>query len=612
MRIELTVIEDLGIKLYGKLPPVISEIVANAWDADAKKITISIPEGEIDSNSVLQIEDDGMGMTYDDIKDKYLRIGRKKREEEKTDQTPGGRSMMGSKGIGKLSVFGVSKVVEVHTTANHRLNSFRMDIVDILKEARTSGIYHPEELESDKKVEQEHGTMILLSNLKRSTSIPVDSVRRNVAKHFSVIGDDFQVIINNKPITSADKYNRDNMAELWEFDDEVIDEKHPNWKVNGWIGTTANPLEENERGVVIMARGKLLQTPTTFDTKVGSKFSYSYMIGEINAEFLDDKEDLIATNRQSLIWESAQGDALKAWGNENLKRIADQWAAKRKAARERVIRDDPEFKNWLDSLERAERRIADRVIGVITSSETISDERRKDLARFMMESFDHKVFHEMVGELGDNPDPVKVLEVFHEWDVIEAREILRMVKGRMSTIGELQKLIDTNAKEVPTIHNFFKDWPWILEPTWTRWQDEVRYSKLLHKKFPDDKLDESDRRIDFVCIGVGDTINVIELKRPGYSVKSKDFDQLIDYQEFVRENLGTDRSRGYNDVAAYIVAGKMQTDRVTSRRKKDSENSRVYVKRYEDLIVTARQLHAEFEERLDEFEKARKRDRKKS
>ena len=35
MKIELTAIEDLGIKLYGKLPPVISEIVANSWDADA-------------------------------------------------------------------------------------------------------------------------------------------------------------------------------------------------------------------------------------------------------------------------------------------------------------------------------------------------------------------------------------------------------------------------------------------------------------------------------------------------------------------------------------------------------------------------------------------------
>ena len=43
IKIELPVIEDLGIKLHGKLPPVISEMVANSWDADAKRVEITLP-----------------------------------------------------------------------------------------------------------------------------------------------------------------------------------------------------------------------------------------------------------------------------------------------------------------------------------------------------------------------------------------------------------------------------------------------------------------------------------------------------------------------------------------------------------------------------------------
>ena len=46
-------------------------------------------------------------------------------------------------------------------------------------------------------------------------------------------------------------------------------------------------------------------------------------------------------------------------------------------------------------------------------------------------------------------------------------------------------------------------------------EDEVWYSELLRKEFPEAKLEERNRQIDFVCIGVGDTVRVIELKRPG-------------------------------------------------------------------------------------------------
>ena len=40
MSISLNALEHLGINLYSNVPAVLSEIVANAWDADAKKVSI--------------------------------------------------------------------------------------------------------------------------------------------------------------------------------------------------------------------------------------------------------------------------------------------------------------------------------------------------------------------------------------------------------------------------------------------------------------------------------------------------------------------------------------------------------------------------------------------
>ena len=603
MKIELAVIEDLGIKLYTQIPPALSEIIANSWDADSPKVEVRIPVGPIRPGSEIVIEDRGIGMTYEQIQEKYLRIGRKRREEE-SQVTRLKRRVMGSKGIGKLSGFGVARVVQVDTVQNHKLSSFEMKLDDILADARTKGTYEPKVLAYDKKVKKESGTTVRLKDLKRATPIDIESVRRNIARFFAVLGRKFHVLVNGTEVTPNEKFKEEKFVRHWDID-EAVDQDHPSWVVTGRISATADPLDEKDRGVVVMARGKLVQLNTFFDVKVGEKYTYSYLVGRLDAEFLDQKEDLISTNRQSILWDSPQGLALTTWGQKRLRQISEQLNTERREKRESVIREDPAFKDWLKKLDKPEAAIANKVIGIITSNEVISDDRRKELASFMKESFEQKAFKDLVANMGPDPENVKLLEMFETWDVIEAREILRLVKGRIEVIERFEKLVKTNAREVPTMHDYFKKWPWILDPTWTRWQDEVWYSDLLRQHFPEAKLQERNRRVDFVCIGVGDTVHVIELKRPGHRVNSEDIDQLIDYTTFVKERLGTDKTRGYRDAAGYIVAGERSNDRVTTEKIKLIENKRMYVRRYDDLVVTARNLHAEFEEKLEEFEKSR-------
>ena len=42
MRLSLNVLNHLGIYLYSNTAAVLSEVVANAWDADAENVTITI------------------------------------------------------------------------------------------------------------------------------------------------------------------------------------------------------------------------------------------------------------------------------------------------------------------------------------------------------------------------------------------------------------------------------------------------------------------------------------------------------------------------------------------------------------------------------------------
>lgn len=64
MSLSLNVLNHLGINLYSNIPAVLSEIVANSWDADAENVKIFI---ETDKIIIL---DDGSGMDEKDINEK--------------------------------------------------------------------------------------------------------------------------------------------------------------------------------------------------------------------------------------------------------------------------------------------------------------------------------------------------------------------------------------------------------------------------------------------------------------------------------------------------------------------------------------------------------------
>ena len=72
---DIHTIDNLGVKLYSTIPPMIAELVSNAWDADAKNVWLYFSDGE----KTIKIVDDGRGMSFDELNDQFLRVGRNRR-----------------------------------------------------------------------------------------------------------------------------------------------------------------------------------------------------------------------------------------------------------------------------------------------------------------------------------------------------------------------------------------------------------------------------------------------------------------------------------------------------------------------------------------------------
>lgn len=626
MLFDISTIKHLGLQMYSTLPPVIGELVANAWDADAELVEITVPTDPINpSKSEIVVSDDGTGMSDVDIRKAYMIVGRDRRKSDDDAPSPKhGRNVIGRKGIGKFSAFGIAGEIEVETVKDGDISRFIMNY-DELEAAAEDRQFKMPPLAPTGTLKK--GTRVTLRKIVkfRDRRISVQVLRRGLARRFAIIGPKnmFTVEVNGKAISPTERNlqrlldkDADGKPYLWKFEDIEI-EPDTGWTVSGWIGALSRTTELKDgiqRGIAIMARGKLVQEPFVFDAVVGQQFALSYLIGELHAEFVDAAEDTIGTTRNSLVWDTEVNTALKKWGQNAVNRIAREWADKRKADNDRELAANPLYTEFVREAERfgstRVKKVADRLVREVIKNNPLADPKEQEpIIQMFLDYMEFDEFRDLAEEVAESgiQDIPKLLELFREWEVVEAKEMMRVTEGRIQTIQKLQELIKENALEVPILHNFLKEFPWVLDPRWTLVADEKRYSDLLRGEFPDDGLPEGDRRIDFLCVSEGDVVVVVEIKRPQFRASDPALAQIQEYVNFMRDFVSntTDPAFKARDVEGYLLCGDLVNTYNVKEGKKNLEKARIYVRRYSDLLRMVESSHKVFLKRYDQLRKAR-------
>lgn len=95
----------LGRELITDRITALFELVKNCYDANANKVDISFEHlNPISENSRIIISDDGLGMTFEDIRDKWMVIGTSSKRRKRTSPAPYNRVVAGKKGVGRFAV----------------------------------------------------------------------------------------------------------------------------------------------------------------------------------------------------------------------------------------------------------------------------------------------------------------------------------------------------------------------------------------------------------------------------------------------------------------------------------------------------------------------------
>lgn len=103
----------IGRHLISNPIVAVSELVKNSYDADADNISVEFHQ-LLSDTPYLKIIDDGDGMTFVDVKTKWMMVGTDNKVH--SPFTPSGRRKLGEKGIGRFSVERLAKKLQIIST----------------------------------------------------------------------------------------------------------------------------------------------------------------------------------------------------------------------------------------------------------------------------------------------------------------------------------------------------------------------------------------------------------------------------------------------------------------------------------------------------------------
>lgn len=610
-------IDHLGVKLYSTIPPMLAELVSNAWDADAHVVKIHFNESVPKS---ITVQDDGTGMTFDELNEKFLKIGRNRRVECGSDKTTLSRPVLGKKGLGKLSMFGIGKKITISTIKDGLKNSFIMDY-DELKRIENKELYKPQIIECDKETKESNGTTVRIEELARKSGFDLKTYRQGLLSRFRIFSSDFVIEINDDKALKIDRNIYDSSAYQfsWKFpEDFKTDQQYfaelydfaIEKNITGIVRTAVTPLTKDKQGIILFSRGKLVQENKAFSGRGNDNF-FLYMSGEFQVDFVDAALDIdnCSTDRKSLAWDTYGNDDLERL-NSFMEKIVSitqkKWRQQRKDDKEKSIAEKGvEIKQWLDSLSPVEQPLAKKLVDAILGNDEITKESASSYISCIKDMYSFTGFQNFTKKLEkmnalDSENAIKLLT---DWSEIEAKEYAKISLGRITTIEQFDKYIKENASETKVIQKFLAEFPWLLDPKMSKFEREVTYSKKLKEQFDDSKLEEPNRRIDFLCTNSAGIVHIIELKRPNIKITRNELNQITDYVDFIkklyRENV--------KEVKGYLISNNMEMDSNVELTRKALESQNIYVKSYSDLLAEARRYNNELYTLYDEIADAKTR-----
>lgn len=611
IKFDKNTIDHLGIKLYSSFPPVIAELISNSYDADAENVEIKINYDE----KVVTVTDDGTGMNHDELNQNFLVIGRNRRKAEGTGVSKAKkRKVTGKKGLGKLAVFGIAKTIEVYSIKDGVKNAFSINYDEMKAESESE--YKPKVICENENTNEQSGTVVKIKEIKQSTIMGIEDLAYNLSRRFSFYDAEFEVKLidensqQEQPITKSIYFEKLEKEFEWKFPEDFLNDinsveefkRLKDHGITGRVYTKSTPLRKKDSGFLLYVRNKLASENVFFDDRANDRFN-SYVTGFFNIDFIDDsdEEDYISTARQSILWEENDNTIqLKHDLNKLVSKVSAMWRDSRKKKKEEQLQLPKDFYKGMTKLEISSiNKVKDTML--TNSIETDNIDSLKRILDSMKTLYKFESFQNYIAELDDEDLTVdKVEKITADWEYIESKELAKISIGRIKAIEQFERYVKNDASETKVIQPFLEKFPWILDPRITTFERELTFKTILKENFPDNELEERNRRLDFLCNLVNGELIIIELKRPRIKISLKEIRQAREYERFLLKNHKESIANG---VKTFLISDSFEMDEETKDFYSSLEDTnKLCIKSYSDLLQQAKQYNKDYIAKYQEIE----------
>lgn len=569
-----------------------------------------------DKKLEVKVVDNGNGMTPEEINDFFLKVGAERRKDKKRGDTSPKfrRKVMGCKGVGKLAPFGICGIIEIISAGGKKITrsvgkkgketGYRtahliLDRSAILKD--TDFNYEPTNGQLDETLSKKTGTTIILKNFVYRRVPDIEEFARQLSQRFGITSEDWKVKLydttkvkgSSKFSQSIDRFEVETMANTkinfigppgpWLSTKDArpyrvigpSDEDMPTmsagfyhgtrdyFPIVGWVAYSKVPYkDELMAGVRIYCRGKIAAQTSLFNRRAGFTGEHnirSYLVGELHADWLDEIEDLIQTDRRDILWSHELGLALQEWGQKVVLKIGT------------LARDPLRKKTWERFLEVG--KVKDKILQAFPSDEEAEiRERAEQVAKLLGQTIrsdeveekdvvdsmvqlsltlaPHVTLDAKLREAADVENtPIAVLgSILKTARIAELSSFGRIAVDRLKIIERVKTLKNNPTTAEEQLQALIENAPWLINPEWAPVTANQSF-KTLKREFATyyemktgikinlDDFSDPSKRPDFVLTNLEEGIEIVEIKKPHHKLTNDEMDRLITYHNQMKNFL---------------------------------------------------------------------------
>lgn len=574
----------------------LTELVANAWDAGATSVTIGIPH---ESNLVLSVEDNGVGMSEEEFRHQWMTLGynRVKNQGRKVvfpDEIQNSRIAFGRNGVGRHGLFCFGDEYKIITKKNGK--QLTLVVKPNIGNEPFAVVDKQEEICSG------HGTrleVVVTKNLpKPEKMIEILSAR-------FLHDPQFQITVNHTTLDITDLTGGQEPTEL------IVEGNNQTIKLTAYfIDTTKAGKKSVFQGIAFWQGGRLVGEPSWVlgrnvildgRTSIAKRYTFVVKSNDLYEFVKEDWSGFKKSDVMDKVYEKVEN-----YVNACFESVAATSAS--------IITDNLDFsvKESLKTVNPLVREeVKNAIVDIVKANPKVKQDSVDLVAQTIIKLEKSKSGHELLEKLSQlNTNDISALnELLSKWTISDALVVLNEIDRRLSIITAIRKLSkDKSTDELHVLHPMIAESRWLFGPEYE--SSEYIFNRQMKtavaKIFGENNFYTADinykKRPDLICMpnstigvtGIEDVTTdlslvkvrkllLIELKKGAFKLTRDERNQAQGYvEDLLTSSLGNECQ-----ITAFVVGDTIADNIKSPITVGDGALGTIYVTTYDQLVDTA-------------------------